>query len=362
MLTGMSFFVFALGSAHAQFRLLPHFRQDCCEPHAAPAPTTAPPTTDPTRPMTPMTPPELDIMPGARATAALGDTAAIFGPGYLDNAIPFSHFRLRFDAAYDNNRPDRAEYFYAKCGCFRFVPPSQGGDPDAPGPILPETSVDYQDIAAYLEIAGGRRASAFIEFPFRFLNPELNSNTAGLADMNIGFKYAFVSNDCRVVTFQGRVYLPTGPSERGLGTDHVSIEPSLLYAGFVSDRLTLFGQFGIWIPIDGTDFAGEILRYGAGLQYLAIDSGRVTVSPVIEVLGWTVLDGKALAFPENVVLDASGDTIVNAKFGVRFGLGGDNCGSRGLLGRPDLYVGYGRCLTGDRWYQDIVRLELRIPF
>jgi hypothetical protein len=33
-----------------------------------------------------------------------------------------------------------------------------------------------------------------------------------------------------------------------------------------------------------------------------------------------------------------------------------------VLGRPDLYIGYGRALTGHRWYQDIVRLELRLPF
>jgi hypothetical protein len=153
ILTGTSFLAFALSPAHAQFRLLPHFRQDCCETAPTPAPTLAPDKAPQVMPS------ELDIMPGARTTAALGDRDVAFGPGYLDNALPFSHFRIRFDAAYDNNRPDRAEYFYAKCGCFRFVPPSLGGDPDAPGPILPETSVDYQDVSAYLEIAGGGPAA-----------------------------------------------------------------------------------------------------------------------------------------------------------------------------------------------------------
>ena len=38
--------------------------------------------------------------------------------GYIDDAIVQTRLRLRFDAAYDNNRPDRAEFFYAKCGCF----------------------------------------------------------------------------------------------------------------------------------------------------------------------------------------------------------------------------------------------------
>jgi hypothetical protein len=34
----------------------------------------------------------------------------------------FTHFRLRFDAAFDNPIPDRAEFFYAKCGCFARIP------------------------------------------------------------------------------------------------------------------------------------------------------------------------------------------------------------------------------------------------
>src|SRR5262245_15041233 len=34
--------------------------------------------------------------------------------GYIDSAIPVDRFRLRYDAANDNNRPDRAEFFYAQ--------------------------------------------------------------------------------------------------------------------------------------------------------------------------------------------------------------------------------------------------------
>ena len=52
------------------------------------------------------------------------------------------------------------------------------------------------------------------------------------------------------------------------------------------------------------------------------------------------------------VADACGDTIVNAKFGVRMGLGN-------LF---DIYTGYGRALTGEVWYKDVWRTELRIGF
>ena len=50
-------------------------------------------------------------------------------------------------------------------------------------------------------------------------------------------------------------------------------------------------------------------------------------------------------------VDARGDTIVNGKFGVRVG-----------SGKSDFYVGYGRALTGEVWYKDIIRFEFRRAF
>src|SRR5881397_290074 len=74
--------------------------------------------------------------------------------GYIDPATVATMFRLRFDAAYDNNRPSRAEFFYA-----------QSGFPRNPGPPLPETRVDYQEASGYLEALLAPRLSAFIEAP-----------------------------------------------------------------------------------------------------------------------------------------------------------------------------------------------------
>jgi hypothetical protein len=53
-----------------------------------------------------------------------------------------------------------------------------------------------------------------------------------------------------------------------------------------------------------------------------------------------------------VILQAAGDTIINAKLGARLRLA--NFG--------DIYAGYGRALTGDRWYRDIWRFEFRLFF
>jgi hypothetical protein len=303
----------------------------------------------------------------SEASAALGGTT--IATGYIDPAKPMTQFRLRFDAAYDDNRPDRAEFFYAKCGCFAnpALPPGVF-DPKAPGPRLTETSVDYQDITAYLEVAASDRFSGFVEVPFRFLNPEQNENTSGIADMNAGFKFALVARDNQYFTFQFRTYIPTGDPGHGLGTDHVSLEPAFLYHQPLTCKLDLDAELRDWIPIGGTDFAGNVVRYRVGLSYRLIDGCHLRVQPVGEIVGWTVLDGKELAVsnpagPLGVGLatqDATGDTIVNAKVGARFGFGprdGD-----GLLSRSDLYLGYGRALTGEVWYKDIVRAEYRLRF
>jgi hypothetical protein len=287
----------------------------------------------------------------ASETVALADSAV----GYIDSAIPATHFRVRVDAAYNNRRPDRAEFFYAKCGCFRILglDPSAGGPPSS-GPPVVETSVDYQDASAYLEVAASPRFSAFVELPVRFINPDVLNNTSGLADMNAGFKWAFQRTADTTLTFQFKAYAPTGDADRGLGTDHPSVEPGILLYRQLSDRSRLEGELRYWIPINGTDFAGEILRYGLGLSCDVVKTCDFHVSPVVEVVGWTVLDGFAVAAfsPDpalSTVEDAEGDTIVNAKIGIRIG------GRRG-----DVYAGYGRALTGDNWYEEVYRLEFRL--
>jgi hypothetical protein len=262
--------------------------------------------------------------------------------GYIDNAIPNNLVRLRVDAAYDNNRATRAEFFYAR------------GAPLGPGLPEPEPLVDYQEIFAYVEAKVRPNASVFIEAPVRLLNPEENANHAGYGDMTTGFKWAFLADCARVASFQFRVFVPTGDADKGLGTDHVSLEPGLLLLNRLSDRLRVESELRLWIPVGGTDFAGEVLRYGIGFSYGERPRNAWWVTPVVEFVGWTVLSGKELVTfnPPLIVEEADGDTIVNAKFGLRIGYG-DRC---------DFYMGYGRALTGDVWYKDIWRTELRLAF
>jgi hypothetical protein len=279
----------------------------------------------------------------AHAQGTSGPRVSDSSVGYIDPAIPADVFRLRVDAANDNTHPTRGEFFYPK------------GAPLGPGLPEPEAKVDYQDISAYLEVAPTERFSAFINMPVRFLEPEINSRHAGLADMDVGFKYAFLRDEDRVATFQFRTYIPTGDSKFGLGNSHVSLEPSLLYYDRLTDRLGLESELRLWIPAGGTDFAGDIFRYGIGLHYDLYRTCNLTFTPVAEFVGWTLLDGKVstlLPSGKVAVENAAGQTIFNTKLGMRVKFGD----------RADLYAGYGRPLTGDQWYENIVRVEFRLFF
>ena len=264
--------------------------------------------------------------------------------GYIDGALPVSLARLRFDTSYNANRPSRAEFFYPR------------GQPQGRGLPSREVAVDYQEVSAYLEAAFGPRFSAFFEGPARFLNPDVNDNSAGFGDLNAGFKYAFWEGEDVVATFQLRTYVPTGDADRGLGTAHVSLEPAVLVFAKLDERLTLEGELRYWTPIGGSDFAGDVLRYGVGLSYGCRSVEDVWVTPVVEVVGWTALGGRQewADTPASRVIRraATGDTIVNVKLGVRAGLGD----------LADVYAGYGRALTGEVWYKDTWRVEFRLRF
>jgi hypothetical protein len=302
-------------------------------------------------------------LPERGGGAGIGSTAEL-DPGYIDPAAPRTQFRVRYDSFRGDNRPDRADFFYPKCGCFATQSRTQPFfDPNAKGPPLPERKVNAQELSFYGEYAVTDRFSGFFELPLRYLQPENNVDANGISDINFGFKYALVCEQERILSFQLRAYAPTGDPFKGLGTNNWALEPALLFERQLTDRVALLAELRDTIPIaSDDDFAGNVLRYGVGVSVLAYCGERVRVAPVVEMVGWTVLNGKEFA-PDipSVVKNAGGDTIVNVKFGVRLNFG-DTSGGGGFLSHSDLYVGYGHALTGDVWYKDIVRVEYRLRF
>jgi len=271
-----------------------------------------------------------------------GPTTADTSVGYIDSAVPLSLLRLRFDAADRDRRPDRADFFWP------------GGTTSTLGPPLPERQVNWQEFTTYLEYAAQPWFSVFLEAPVRFVEPDFNSDQYGLGDINAGFKWAFLQVPDQTATFQLRAYAPTGAASQGLGNHHATLEPAFLFNRRLNEYLTLEGEVRYWAPLGGTDFAGDVLRYGLGLSY-GTHGDEFWLTPVVEAVGWTVLGGKeqvALTPDVFFIQDATGDTIVNIKAGFRAGYGS----------QWDWYVGYGRALTGTTWYKEDFRAEFRWLF
>jgi hypothetical protein len=308
--------------------------------------------------------------------------------GYLDDAFVGSEVRVRFDAAFNDQFPDRAEFFYGKCGCYRSLagtPISKSLDPNAPGPGpgVPR-ALNFQELYLRAEYAPKRKFSLFVEVPFRWIQLDqapgpanfpsngigLNTfpnNLAGLSDIQAGAKFAVVAAKKNFLTVQMSAFFPSGNAMAGLGTNHYSIQPEVLYHGIVSNRTSVEGQFAVWVPIGGSagvpsstgvapssGFAGSIVIYGIGASYKVYNTEKLQVAPVLEMVGWYVLSGfetNPASPTANGAQTVGGTSIVNLKAGFRFN-----------FGRNSVYVGYGHAVTHATWYEDIFRAEYRIAF
>jgi len=272
-----------------------------------------------------------------------GQTGTENNAGYIDSATLQNTLRLRLDLGYDNRAASRAEFIYPRAGLGR------------PGFPRPEPSVGLQELFLYGEHLLGERWSAFAEVPLRWINPEINQNGAGLSDINAGFKYLLLSDDRSALTFQFRTYAPTGEGDRGLGTRHVTFEPALLGCRRFTERLNLESELRLWVPVGGTQFAGNVIRSGLGVNYDLFRLGNVRVIPMLDLVSFTVLDGQVsqtLPSGRSLIRDAAGDFILDVKVGARLRLGES----------ADFYSGYGRPVTGDRWYENGYRFEFRLRF
>jgi hypothetical protein len=286
--------------------------------------------------------------------------------GYIEDPVIESKVRLRFDLARHNTVPDRAEFFYAKCGCYSDLDPADPAfDPEAPGP-RPGAANDIRFQQLYIngEFALSPRISAFGQLPFRWLQPQSFipgtgagfPNEGGIEDIRAGVRLGLVTDEGQRVTAQARLFLPTGDASRGLGTDHASLEPALLYYQGVNEVVAIESQAGVWLPFDGAApipthgdgrFAGDIFFYGIGPSFSVYRSDRVRFAPIVELVGWRVLNGNQTAADP----DAGGTNIANLKLGART-----------VFEQGSFYVGFGFALTDQSWYDDVLRFEYRVEF
>lgn len=285
--------------------------------------------------------------------------------GYIEDAVIGSKIRVRFDSAAETRVPDRAEFFYAKCGCYADLGADHPlYDPDAPGPRPGlATDLNFQQLLVWGEYAFGNRVSVVGQVPTRWIQPQAFAdgasgfeNQSGLSDIRAGLKLGLLASDAQSLTTQVQVQFPSGEAERGMGTAHTTIEPAILYLQRLGQVVTLESQLGLWAPLDGSapvpvdndgEFSGDILFYGVGPSFTLYDNDRVQFAPIVEIVGWRVLNG----YQSDAVTDASGTNIVNLKVG-----------ARANFPAGSIYVGAGKALTDETWYDDILRIEYRYSF
>jgi Putative MetA-pathway of phenol degradation len=294
--------------------------------------------------------------------------------GYVNDSTIRSQLRVRFDSGYGITSADRAEFFYAKYAWYAHQPPTHVNyDPDAPGP-WPGFVADGNFSQLYLLGEYGlmnNRASVFVELPIRWFRPEewipgfgVGEKSTGLSDVRFGAKLGLMSSETDQVTVLFQVTTPTGDPAKSLGTNHTSIEPAFLFAHAFNDRVDVEAQFGGVFPTGGSaglpatspdKFSGNVLYYGLGPSFDVYSTSTVRFAPVVELVGWSVLGGfRTTCGDEACFLEANdpGGNILNIKFGGRIV----------MQDRSSIYVGFGKALTGEKWYDKIFRLEFRRSF
>jgi hypothetical protein len=260
-------------------------------------------------------------------------------PFEIERAKPLSSFRVRFDAAYEQEFPDRAEFFWGRIG--------------GRGPAAAETGVDYQDFRFRTEL-GSDKFSVATEIPLRVLDPEQNANTAGLGDMSLTTKTVLFEGEQWLITQIFKSHFNTGAPSHGLSTGHISLEPGVLFRYKWSDSTYLHSDLTYWFPLGGDpNHSGQVIRYGFGLSHIYYDSDAFAIIPTLEFVSWWVMDGQQTT-TAGATQEIDGQGILNIYPGVRFLF--DTSRDCSVW---DLGISGGVAVTDDHWYQGLLRADIR---
>src|SRR5262249_49932089 len=135
-----------------------------------------------------------------------------------------------------------------------------------------------------------------VDIPYRSLDPEdpTYAHAAGFADMIIGTKALFFDCELLQMAFVFKTYIPVGNFTKGIGTAHVSLEPSLLMALKLTPDTYLQAQLAEWIPLGGDpNYSGAILHYHISLnQVLWRILPDVPLIGTLEFNGYSFQDGQ----------------------------------------------------------------------
>jgi hypothetical protein len=266
---------------------------------------------------------------------------------FVDGARPANQTRLRWDSGLNMQFPDRAEYFWARA------------DGNGKGPRFPihgfrgETSLDYNDISMYTEIASGN-FSASVDVPYRSIDPQQANHAAGFGDITIGTKSMLFDCELMQVTFGFKTTLPSGNFTKGIGNGLVSLEPSLLVAIRLAQNTYWQSQVSEWIPLGGdNDYSGAILHYHFSLNHVLWKPIEdVQLIGTAEFNGWSFQDGAYTDPVAGAFQKASGDTYISIGPGLRLV----------ICDKVDFGVGAAFSVTNHHFADQLYRTEFRWRF
>lgn len=203
---------------------------------------------------------------------------------FTPTARPVTQTRFRGGVLHGLGTPDRAEYFWAR------------GVGSTRGPMGPNgqrvTRVGNDSFAMYTEGATGK-FSAYTELTYHRVRPDEGDGVSGFGDLIVGTKTLLLDCELLQITFQMESTIPTGRTDRGLGTGHLSLEPSLLFGLKLSQCSYLQAQVAEWIPIAGDpDYAGAAIRYSVSYNHvLCRPLASCPIIGTLEAKGITFQDG-----------------------------------------------------------------------
>lgn len=227
---------------------------------------------------------------------------------WVDGARPVTMTRLRYDSMHNFTQFDRSEFVSARSG------PGGRGLPVVPNQVNVNSIYLYQEAAT-------ARASFFIEQAYLGVSPDNGPTGSGFGDMNLGTKALLFDCELMQVTLQFKTYLPIGKTGKGLGTGHVSLEPSLLTSIKLLPETYFQGQLAEWIPIAADpNFGGSVLHYHASINHVMYRcTPEIPIIGVLEANGYSFQDGLFSVVGGPPVM-SSGDSWFTAGPGVRMSI------------------------------------------
>jgi len=230
---------------------------------------------------------------------------------FVERARPQSTQTFRWDCAMNVILPDRSEYFWARAD-------GSGRGPQPPAPFRVEPRLRYNDLVYATEAASGNIGIIF-EMPYRAVNPVEGPRAANFGDITVGTRTLLFDCELLQITFLMKTFIPAGSTGKGLGTGHVSLEPSLVYGIKLGPETYMQGQLSQWIPLGGDpSYAGAILH-----QHYSLNQVLFRCLPDVPLIG--TIEVSAFHFQDGAYTDpllgpfqkSSGETYVMPGCGLR---------------------------------------------